>query len=645
MSGKIIKCLILFLFLPVFCLNAQRNEEDSLEHLLKQSQSSKEKFRITRELINVCADHDVKKTIALCEHLYLSGLTGGEKPGGEFYEWAGLYCLKSSKYEKSKIFFGRAILQYRYERNSAKIMECLAHMGYIMYIIGDYGQGMKLSYLNLKMIEISGYRKLLPMTYNNLGLLERSVDNYERSIEFFMHSVEIAPEFGDTLSLATALNEIGNNYMLLNEYDIALNFMKKSLFLKLENPINNGPGIVYSYNDLAGFFYRLEEYDSTIYYLNKALIADSANMEPRSQAIIYSNIGECYTLRGKTKEAMESFMQALKFSKQANLKSSYQGIYEGLSSANASMGNHKQAYDYLKLSLIYKDSIFNLENQKQINELRTIYETEKKDKEILLLNMETEKQAEKQRKQIIIIISVIAGLLLVSAFAVFAFRQKVRIKKEKKRSDELLLNILPSETAEELKAKGFAEPRHFDMVTVMFTDFKGFTGIAEKMSAGELVAELHYCFKNYDEIITKYQIEKIKTIGDSYMCAGGLPVPNVTNAEDVIRAALDIQHFMNEYRERRQNEGKPFFDIRIGIHTGPIVAGIVGIKKFSYDIWGDTVNIASRMESSGEAGKINISVATYELVKEKFICEYRGEIDAKGKGKIKMYFILGLMAT
>ncbi len=217
--------------------------------------------------------------------------------------------------------------------------------------------------------------------------------------------------------------------------------------------------------------------------------------------------------------------------------------------------------------------------------------------------------------------------------------EKKEVEKQKKRSDDLLLNILPEEVAEELKAKGSADAKQFDEVTVMFTDFKGFTQISEKLTPSELVAEIHTCFKAFDNIITKYNIEKIKTIGDAYMCAGGLPVSNKTNAFDVVNAAIEIKQFMHEHLKQRQKENKEPFEIRIGVHTGPVVAGIVGVKKFAYDIWGDTVNIASRMESSGETGKVNISGSTYKLVKNKFHCIHRGKIRAKNKGEIDMYFV------
>lgn len=216
--------------------------------------------------------------------------------------------------------------------------------------------------------------------------------------------------------------------------------------------------------------------------------------------------------------------------------------------------------------------------------------------------------------------------------------QKEVITQEKEKSENLLLNILPKETSEELKAHGFARPKQFDSVSVLFTDFKGFTMIAEKLSPKQLVDEIHHCFSAFDKIAARYGIEKIKTIGDAYMAAGGLPTANDSHPLDVVRAALDIRDFMLQYKKEREAEGKVAFEIRLGVHTGPVVAGIVGLNKFQYDIWGDAVNLAARMESSGEVGKVNISQATYDLVHEHFECTGRGKIKAKNKGEINMFF-------
>ena len=218
-------------------------------------------------------------------------------------------------------------------------------------------------------------------------------------------------------------------------------------------------------------------------------------------------------------------------------------------------------------------------------------------------------------------------------------RQKELLEKEKEKTEKLLLNVLPAETAEELKSKGKATARSYRMTSIMFTDFKSFTQIAEVTKPQELVAELDGYFVNFDEIIEKYDVEKIKTIGDAYMCAGGIPIRNKSNPIDTVLAGLEIQRFMKTYNKIRTKNGESAWGLRVGIHTGNVVAGVVGIKRFAYDIWGDSVNIASRIEAASSVGKVNISGATYELIKEFFTCEYRGKIKAKNKGNIDMYFV------
>lgn len=213
------------------------------------------------------------------------------------------------------------------------------------------------------------------------------------------------------------------------------------------------------------------------------------------------------------------------------------------------------------------------------------------------------------------------------------------IAKEKERSEELLLNILPPSIAAELKEYGVAKAKFFPQATVLFTDFKNFTAIAEQLSPQELVAELNYCFKKFDQIIGTYGLEKIKTIGDAYMCVGGLPEASEGHALKTVQAAQAIQDFLHQWKKEKLEKEEVFFEARIGIHTGPLVAGVVGEKKFAYDVWGDTVNIAARMEASSQAGYINISSSTYELIKDNISCTHRGKIPAKNKGDIDMYFV------
>ncbi|MBK8557810.1 MAG: hypothetical protein IPL65_19615 [Lewinellaceae bacterium] len=213
------------------------------------------------------------------------------------------------------------------------------------------------------------------------------------------------------------------------------------------------------------------------------------------------------------------------------------------------------------------------------------------------------------------------------------------IRVEQERSENLLLNILPGLVAEELKKKGHTDARYFEDVSVLFADFVGFSQIAEKLSPQQLVTELDTCFRAFDEIIARHGIEKIKTIGDAYMCAGGLPNGGGSQLRSMVQAALEMQRWLADWNRDREAQKMPRYDARIGIHRGPVVAGVVGSKKFAFDIWGDTVNIASRIESAGESGKINVSGEVFKDIQKYFPCAYRGKIAAKNKGEIDMYFV------
>lgn len=210
------------------------------------------------------------------------------------------------------------------------------------------------------------------------------------------------------------------------------------------------------------------------------------------------------------------------------------------------------------------------------------------------------------------------------------------------RTDDLLLNILPAPIAEQLKNNERAGAKTYSLVTVMFVDFRNFSGISEKVSAELLVSELDYCFSAFDGIVQKHGIEKIKTVGDAYICAAGLPSLSYTHAVDTINAAIEMLDFLQARKTEKEARKEIAFEARVGIHSGPVVAGIVGVKKFSYDIWGDTVNTAARMEQNSETGRVNISQTTYDLASDYFDCVYRGEISAKNKGLLRMYFVDGV---
>jgi class 3 adenylate cyclase len=217
-------------------------------------------------------------------------------------------------------------------------------------------------------------------------------------------------------------------------------------------------------------------------------------------------------------------------------------------------------------------------------------------------------------------------------------RQKSWVEEEKKKSDKVLKSILPESIAAELKEHGHVRAQQFEMATVLFADLVDFTLLTQNLPAEQVVSELNWIFVGFDFITERNNLERIKTIGDGYMAVGGVPLRNHTNPVDAVNAGLQIVEFIRRLSKENEKSGKPAWKIRVGIHTGEVVAGVIGKSKFSYDVWGTTVNTASRMESASESGKVNISGTTYQLVKDHFDCTHRGNIVVKNMGTMEMYF-------
>ncbi len=414
-------------------------------------------------------------------------------------------------------------------------------------------------------------------------------DNLDSTVHYLSLAYELAVNEDDLKHQQGALNDLGYAYAVRGIYTEAETYFRKALkvaqkreaYIQVSSIFNNIAGV--SENNQQTAFYL----DSAFYYASLKGNLNAMQMAKQNSALFhYSN---------------DSF---------------------------------QRGYDELWQSMLIKDSLYNNQKIRAFAEMEQKFQSELKEQRILYLDTQN-KNRTRQRN------GLIGGFFLVMVFAVSVVFQRNRIAKERKRSDLLLRNILPQEIAEELKETGRARAQDFKKVSVMFTDFVEFTQQSAKLSAAELVYEINHCFEAFDYIIEKYNIEKIKTIGDSYMAAGGLPIPTNVSVKNTVQAALEMQAFIIQHKTEMDAAGKPAFEMRVGIHTGPVVAGIVGIKKFQYDIWGDTVNTASRMENHGEIGKVNISKATYELLKgdPQFTFESRGKIEAKGKGEIEMWFV------
>jgi adenylate cyclase len=530
---------------------------------------------------------------------------------------------------------------------------CLGGMANILSYRGDYSKALDIYMRQLRIYGSSGDRRGGATTELNIGalldmqeLIPEAMAHYQRALGYFEGT-------GDKRQTANALHNIGSLYKRgdLNSQGsglaLALDHYQRALALYQE--IGESAGIASTVHNLGTIFQRQGDTQQALDHLNRALKIWEEVGDDQGISSTKRNIGEIYNQQQDHRTAITWCEESLRLTEATGSLAGRKEACSCLYHAWKGLGNGNRALEYHEQMLVLQDSLKNDETAKKLQQMefaQTMLQDSIARAEEARLVRETH-AAEVHRKDRTrntllgggFMILLLAGGLW--SRLRYIRRAKAVIEREKDRSESLLLNILPAEIAAELKEKGRADARDFDMVSILFTDFKDFTEASARLGAKELVAEINTCFEAFDRIMGEYGIEKIKTIGDAYMAAGGLPVPTAGSVKNTVLAALEMQAFIA--RRERENEaaGRPAFEMRVGIHTGPVVAGIVGVKKFAYDIWGDTVNTASRMESCGEVGMVNISRATYDLVKDEpdlhFIA--RGMASIKGKGDMEMFFV------
>ncbi len=564
--------------------------------------------------------------------------------------YQGISYDLSGKYDSAIIMYDSALLMA--EKYNLKSDKGAIYNNYsIVYsIMGQLEQSLDYCMKALYVFEELGDSANMAKVYNSLGSRYSEMSMNDMAISYYEKAITINERFGDLSRLVKNYGNIGTVYSVLNKHEKALeNYTKAYMILK---DLNNKLDMSITLSNMAITYRNMYKFDLALSFAEQSYTLALETDDEIGKLMYFTTSADIYKDQELYSKALKNYTIAETLADSIGARQNLLEIYSSMADIYAKMDEFELAYLYNEKHNAERVSLLDEEKTKALDKIKE-FEDEKVKTKIDLLTKDAKIQDLMIRRQKIIRNSVAGagGLVLLMAIMIWSryrYIKKTRnilaeknviIQDEKEKSDKLLLNILPEETAEELKHNGNSKARSFDMVTVMFTDFKGFTQMAEMLSPDELVAEIDHCFKAFDNIITNYKIEKIKTIGDAYMCAGGLPLANKTNPLDVVKAAMDIRDFMLNLQKSRKLKGQPFFEIRIGVHTGPVVAGIVGIKKFQYDIWGDTVNIASRMESSSEEGQVNISETTYDHIKQKFECIYRGKIEAKNKGAVEMYFV------
>ncbi|MFT7150878.1 MAG: adenylate cyclase [Nonlabens sp.] len=506
----------------------------------------------------------------------------------------------------------------------------LSSQGYLSEALEVFMEGVDLAEVNERNEASGGF-------YVSIAGVYSVMDNRSNTILYYKKAIETLKDVDDKTNYAGALENLGDEYSLnMGQPDSALVYFEKSgkLWEQLENKL----GLAYNMGNKGLAYAQLQrpaEAESNIVQAISMLV-ELGDYYAISVYLTY--MSDIFFEKGDFESALTYANSSLTLAKKYGLKDQIADAYLKLSELNEFEGRLQPSLDSYKNYIAYRDSVKSISEAQAIAEIiRERDEAQNQKERNLAL------QEKRSQQNIIIGIGIALFLIGLLAFGLFRrnrfiSRTKRMIEIERNRSDELLLNILPEQTAIELKNSGRVEAKKHEEVSVLFSDFKGYTNYAEDLSPEMLVKSISFYFSEFDNITEKYGLEKIKTIGDAYMCAGGLPYPDSDHAKNTVLAAQEMIAFVASVKKDLTKEYANF-DIRIGISSGPVVAGVVGSKKFAYDIWGDTVNVASRMESMSEVGKINISELTYELVKSDFECEDRGEFDIKNRGKLNMYFV------
>lgn len=560
----------------------------------------------------------------------------------------------------------------------------LKNVGIGYYYKGEFVEVLEYWKASLSAFESINHPKGISNLLSNIGAVYNSTGDYTKSLDYFLKALRMAEEHKDEFRRATVLQNLGALYSNNKQFDLSKTYYEKALTLcrameygqcislvslnlseVYENKENleeasiwmaraketaekgNFPFFPETLIKSSNLKRKQGKFQEALVEAKRAYQIGKGNSSKSNLQMSLASLGKIYLQTNQLNLAIPALQESIELGWTIGVNTELKEAYESMIIAQRKNGNLQQALIAQDSLIHVNQQIFDLEKDKKLSNLQLEFDLEKRETEIALLNADNEIKNQQIAKATVqrnlfsaIALFLIALLGGVAYMYRYAQKKNKIISEEKNKSDHLLKNILPPETAEELKRNGVVQPKKHDNITVLFTDFVGFTQKAANHSPETIVSSIDFYFKQFDRIIAKNNLEKIKTMGDAYMCAGGLhnKAQNYsTTAQNTINAASEILQFVEETATNPPTDIVPF-KIRIGIDSGPVVAGVVGQSKFQYDIWGDTVNVASRMEANCEPNKINVSENIYQQLKERLTFLYRGTIDVKNKGMMKMYF-------
>lgn len=693
---------LILLFVLTIVVSAQDTNTYDTTEILRKAKSDSDKVKVYIEYSGFVKNTNPESAIEYAMKAIKLARTSGSKEilADAYSNLANIYFDKHN-YPLSLENLFKSLDLFKEINNKKKVAYTYNLMGIIFSRQANYELAMDYYLKSLKIRKNIKDKKGISGSYNNIGNLFNNQGNYEKALEYHFNCLEIKKEIDDKRGLAISYNNIGEIYRLQDSLGKAIKYYSKSL--EINRQLGNPDGISTVLLNLGIIALNKEEYAKSLDYFNRSLEISKKIHDKYKIADLHNYLGEYYFKTNNINKSIQYYKSAYKIGMEIGTPQIASNAAKGLSSIYNNINNYQQAYNYHKLFKQISDSIHNYtaikkftqqEMQHKFNQILKEKEFERKQAEI--------KQEAKIRKQRILIYAFVIGtiLLIIIAFAVIRnnrikqkanialqqsnaeinqqkeeiltqhnhleklnkelkkkneeitnqrnnleklnfelFEQKEAITEEKKLSDMLVKNILPDIIADELINKKKIKPHYYKLATVIFTDFKDFTALSKELSLLDLVNELDTHFAEFDGIIEKHNIEKIKTIGDAYLAVGGIPLENKSNPISVVLAGLEIQRYAERINRLQRKLKFPLWELRIGIHTGEVFTGVVGKKKFAFEVLGESVFVASRIEDFCEVGKVTISQATYDQVKDYFECTYAQTVDLKNQYPMMIYTV------
>jgi adenylate cyclase len=528
-------------------------------------------------------------------------------------------------------------------RDTSGIAAAYNNIGNIYYYKGDYPRALDYYIRSLHFEELQPTGTGLAASYLNIGSIYALQQQYLPSLEYFKRALALYQELKHDSGIASCYVNMGNSYKSLDSFALAKEYFLRSITLM--ESTQNQYGLATTYANLATVYQRLGQHDQMFAAFHQCEQIRMALDDRLGMANLWIRRGTSYALLDQFTHARDECEKGLHIADSLDALAEMKDACDCLYLAYKGLHQDDRALSYYERHNSLRDSLAQDETlmQLQVMEFRAQVARDSLSRTAEKMAMQQDLQEGKRLRNVYMVIGI--ALIFLSLLLYFLFKRtrasRSVIEQEKNKADELLLNILPAEISEALMRSGKVEAQHFDQVTILFTDIVGFTKASEQMQPQELMDELNLIYSHFDEIVARHGIEKIKSIGDAYMAAGGLLLSAETSVRSTVLAGLDMQAYMLKRSQERRAAGLRVFEMRVGIHTGPVVAGIIGVKKFQYDVWGDTVNTANRMETNGAPGRVNISEETYKIIQDdpEFEIERRTKVVVKGKGEMQMYFV------